>query len=70
MALTMVSLTNTINNIAERDQYLERDIVFTVDEAHIRPAANGGAKPKQVCRPASLTRLIRDYGPVFLQQCP
>lgn len=35
MALTMVSLTNTINNIAERDQYLSRDIVFTVDEAHI-----------------------------------
>lgn len=35
MALTMVSLTNTINNIAERDQYLERDIVFAVDEAHI-----------------------------------
>ncbi|WP_232043325.1 conjugative transfer ATPase [Serratia marcescens] len=35
MALTMVSLTNTINNIAERDQYSERDIVFVVDEAHI-----------------------------------
>ncbi|BEO77576.1 conjugative transfer ATPase, PFL_4706 family protein [Serratia marcescens] len=35
MALTMVSLTNTINNIAERDQYSERDIVFAVDEAHI-----------------------------------
>ncbi|MCC3701668.1 conjugative transfer ATPase [Rouxiella badensis] len=35
MALTMVSLTNTINNIAERDQYLQRDIIFTVDEAHI-----------------------------------
>jgi conjugative transfer ATPase len=35
MALTMVSLTNAINNIAERDQYSQRDIVFTVDEAHI-----------------------------------
>ncbi|QTL39115.1 conjugative transfer ATPase [Xenorhabdus budapestensis] len=35
MALTMVSLINTINNIAERDQYLERDINFVVDEAHI-----------------------------------
>ncbi|MDK9421989.1 conjugative transfer ATPase [Pectobacterium carotovorum] len=35
MALTMVSLTNTINNIAERDQYKKRDIVFAVDEAHI-----------------------------------
>jgi conjugative transfer ATPase len=35
MALTMVSLTNAINNIAERDQYSGRDIVFTVDEAHI-----------------------------------
>ncbi len=35
MALTMVSLTNTINNIAERDQYADRDIVFVVDEAHV-----------------------------------
>lgn len=35
MALTMVSLTNTINNIAERDQFLARDINFVVDEAHI-----------------------------------
>lgn len=35
MALTMVSLTNTINNIAERDQYKNRDNVFTIDEAHI-----------------------------------
>ncbi|MEG3127010.1 conjugative transfer ATPase [Pantoea cypripedii] len=35
MALTMVSMTNMINNIAERDQYLGRDIVFTADEAHI-----------------------------------
>lgn len=35
MALTMVSLTNTINNIAERDQYLGRNINFVVDEAHI-----------------------------------
>lgn len=35
MALTMVSMTNMINNIAERDQFLGRDIVFTVDEAHI-----------------------------------
>lgn len=35
MALTMVSLTNAINHIAERDQYSGRGIVFTVDEAHI-----------------------------------
>lgn len=35
MALTMVSMTSMINNIAERDQYLGRNIVFTVDEAHI-----------------------------------
>ncbi len=35
MALTMVSMTNMINNIAERDQYLGRDILFVVDEAHI-----------------------------------
>ncbi|EIS2507584.1 conjugative transfer ATPase, partial [Escherichia coli] len=30
MALTMVSMTNMINNIAERDQYLGRDILFVV----------------------------------------
>ena len=35
MALAMVSLVNTINNIAERDQYLDREIVFAIDEAHI-----------------------------------
>jgi len=35
MALTMVSLANAVNNIAERDQYTERDIIFTVDEAHL-----------------------------------
>ncbi len=35
MALTMVSLINSINNIAERDQYRARDINFVVDEAHI-----------------------------------
>ncbi|WP_336844127.1 conjugative transfer ATPase [Providencia rettgeri] len=35
MALTMVSLINAINNIAERDQYQARDINFVVDEAHI-----------------------------------
>jgi conjugative transfer ATPase len=35
MAMTMISMTNMINSIAERDQYSERDILFTVDEAHI-----------------------------------
>jgi len=35
MALTMVSMTNMINTIAERDQFEERNIIFTVDEAHI-----------------------------------
>lgn len=29
------SLVNTINNIAERDQFLEREIVFATDEAHM-----------------------------------
>ncbi|EEA4402694.1 conjugative transfer ATPase, partial [Salmonella enterica subsp. enterica serovar Typhi] len=35
MALAMVSLINTINNIAERDQGTARDIVAVFDEAHI-----------------------------------
>ncbi|EIM3058482.1 conjugative transfer ATPase [Salmonella enterica] len=35
MALAMVSLINTINNIAERDQGTDRDIVTVFDEAHI-----------------------------------
>ncbi|EAA9303032.1 conjugative transfer ATPase [Salmonella enterica] len=35
MALAMVSLINTINNIAERDQGTDRDIVAVFDEAHI-----------------------------------
>lgn len=35
MAMTMISMTNMINAIAERDQYTDRDITFVVDEAHI-----------------------------------
>ncbi|EBZ4144326.1 conjugative transfer ATPase [Salmonella enterica subsp. enterica serovar Kottbus] len=35
MALAMVSLINMINNIAERDQGMARDIVAVLDEAHI-----------------------------------
>ncbi|EIW4464894.1 conjugative transfer ATPase [Salmonella enterica] len=35
MALAMVSLINTINNIAERDQRTDRDIVVVFDDAHI-----------------------------------
>ncbi|MBS9440058.1 type VI secretion protein [Photorhabdus noenieputensis] len=31
----MVSLVNTINNMAERDQFEDREINFVVDEAHI-----------------------------------
>lgn len=35
MSLAMVSLVNTINNMAERDQFEDREINFVVDEAHI-----------------------------------
>ncbi len=35
MALAMVSLVNTINNMAERDQFDAREINFVVDEAHV-----------------------------------
>ncbi|MGV7960162.1 conjugative transfer ATPase [Photorhabdus tasmaniensis] len=35
MSLAMVSLVNTINNRAERDQFEDREINFVVDEAHI-----------------------------------
>ncbi|MEH4661154.1 conjugative transfer ATPase [Phytobacter diazotrophicus] len=35
MAVAVISLLNTINNIAERDQYSDRDILVPIDEAHI-----------------------------------
>lgn len=35
LAVAYISLVNTINNIAERDQFEEREIVFTTDEAHM-----------------------------------
>lgn len=35
MALAVISLANTVNHIAERDQHDDRDIVFTIDEAHV-----------------------------------
>ncbi|EGF8904125.1 DUF3438 family protein [Salmonella enterica] len=35
MALAVISLANTVNHIAERDQHDNRDIVFTIDEAHV-----------------------------------
>ncbi|EAM2983597.1 conjugative transfer ATPase [Salmonella enterica] len=35
MALAVISLANTVNHIAERDQNDERDIIFTIDEAHV-----------------------------------
>ncbi|ECA1950181.1 conjugative transfer ATPase [Salmonella enterica subsp. enterica serovar Virchow] len=35
MALAVISLANTVNHIAERDQYDDRDIIFCIDEAHI-----------------------------------
>lgn len=35
LAVAYTSLVNTINNIAERDQFLEREIVFATDEAHM-----------------------------------
>jgi conjugative transfer ATPase len=38
MAMTMISMTNMVNAIAERDQYSARDIIFAIDEAHIATA--------------------------------
>ena len=35
LAVAYTSLVNTINNVAERDQFLEREIVFATDEAHV-----------------------------------
>lgn len=35
LAVAYTSLVNTINNIAERDQFLQREIVFATDEAHM-----------------------------------
>ncbi|EPW1515392.1 conjugative transfer ATPase [Salmonella enterica subsp. diarizonae serovar 48:r:z] len=35
MALAVISLANTVNHIAERDQHDYRDIILTIDEAHV-----------------------------------
>ncbi|EKC7222307.1 conjugative transfer ATPase, partial [Salmonella enterica] len=35
MALAVISLSNTVNHIAERDQFDKRDTLFDIDEAHI-----------------------------------
>ncbi|MGJ0624657.1 conjugative transfer ATPase [Xenorhabdus bovienii] len=35
MALAMVSLINKVNNLAERDQYLDRELILVIDEGHI-----------------------------------
>jgi len=35
MAVAVIALLNTVNNIAERDQYLDREINMVIDEAHI-----------------------------------
>ncbi len=35
MSISYISLMNTVNNIAERDQYLGRPIVMVTDEGHI-----------------------------------
>lgn len=35
LAISVISLLNTINNIAERDQQSDREIVVTIDEAHV-----------------------------------
>lgn len=35
LAVAYTSLVNSINNIAERDQFLDREIVFATDEAHM-----------------------------------
>ena len=34
-AVAVISLLNSINNIAERDQYSDRDIIVPIDEGHI-----------------------------------
>ena len=34
MAVAVISLLNTINNIAEREQYSDRDLIVSIDEAH------------------------------------
>ena len=33
LAVAYISLVNTINNLAERDQFDDREIVFATDEA-------------------------------------
>ncbi len=35
LAVAYISLVNTINNLAERDQFDDREIVFATDEAHM-----------------------------------
>ncbi|MGP2520277.1 conjugative transfer ATPase [Pantoea ananatis] len=35
MAVAVISLLNTVNNIAERDQHLDRNIIVPIDEGHI-----------------------------------
>jgi len=35
MSVAVISLLNSINNIAERDQYSDRDIIVPIDEGHI-----------------------------------
>lgn len=35
LAISVISCLNMINNIAERDQFSDREIVVTIDEAHI-----------------------------------
>lgn len=35
LAVACIGLINTINGIAERDQYEKRDIIFAIDEAHL-----------------------------------
>jgi conjugative transfer ATPase len=35
LSISYISLVNTVNNIAERDQFLGRPIVFLIDEGHL-----------------------------------
>lgn len=35
LSISYISLVNTVNNIAERDQFLGRPIIFVTDEGHI-----------------------------------
>lgn len=57
MAVSYISLINTVNNIAERDQYLGRPIIVPTDEAHI-PLKN----PLTIRCTMKMTKMWRKLG--------